>query len=160
MHPYNQDHLPLQGIILLTLIATFDPLRPQPRDNGSRLCIPPLKLQYGVLYTSLALSCIGSGADPSPKSLIHASDPRLQSAVDPRVQPISAFSDALNSLKLSPLCPAATVADPHLRPDLPSSELSLSSSSTCLGFFIWFTNFGSTSQQGMEFDIKSPIDSV
>ena len=61
MHPYNQDHLPLQGIILLTLIATLDSLRPKPCDNGSSLCIPPSKLQYGVLYTSLALSCIGSG---------------------------------------------------------------------------------------------------
>ena len=38
-----------------------------------------------------------SQADPSPKPPIHASDPRLR--------PISAFSDALNSLKLSPLPP-------------------------------------------------------
>ncbi|XP_075636294.1 protein NRT1/ PTR FAMILY 2.3-like [Castanea sativa] len=49
------------GIILLTLTATLDPLTPQPCDNGSSLCIPPSKLQYVVLYTSLALSCIGSG---------------------------------------------------------------------------------------------------
>ena len=42
-----------------------------------------------------------------------------------------------HSLKLSPLCPAAAAANPRLRLDSPSSELSLSSSSTCLGFFIW-----------------------
>ena len=42
-----------------------------------------------------------SQADPSPKPPIHASDPRLRSAADPRLRPISAFSDALNSLKLT-----------------------------------------------------------
>ena len=58
---YNPVHLPLQGIILLTLTTTLDPLRPQPCDNGSSLCTPPSKLQYAVLYTGLALACIGSG---------------------------------------------------------------------------------------------------
>ncbi|KAM4083101.1 hypothetical protein ACB094_08G031700 [Castanea mollissima] len=51
----------LLGIILLTLTATLDHLRPQPCDNGSSLCTPPSKLQYTILYTSLALACIGSG---------------------------------------------------------------------------------------------------
>nr|POE54661.1 protein nrt1/ ptr family 2.3 [Quercus suber] len=50
-----------QGIILLTLTATLDHLRPQPCDNGSSLCTPLSKLQYAILYTSLALACIGYG---------------------------------------------------------------------------------------------------
>ena len=49
--------------------------------------------------------------------------------------------NSLNSLKLSPelspLYPAVVAADPRLRLDLPLGELSLSSSSTCLGFLIW-----------------------
>ena len=40
-------------------------------------------------------------ADPSPKPSIHASEPRIWSAADPHLRPISAFSDALNSLKLT-----------------------------------------------------------
>ncbi|KAK4606233.1 hypothetical protein RGQ29_000485 [Quercus rubra] len=51
----------LLGIILLTLTSALDSLRPQPCDNGSSLCTPPSKLQYAILYTSLALACIGSG---------------------------------------------------------------------------------------------------
>ena len=51
----------MQGIILLTLTSALDSLRPQPCDNGSSLCTPPSKLQYAILYTSLALACIGSG---------------------------------------------------------------------------------------------------
>ena len=47
----------------------------------------------------------------------------------------SQLSQTLTS-KLSPLYPAAT-ADPRLQPDSPLGELSLSSSFTCLGFFIW-----------------------
>ena len=54
-------HLPLQGIVLLTLTTTLDPLRPHPCDNGSSLCTPPSTVQYAVLYTGLALACIGSG---------------------------------------------------------------------------------------------------
>jgi peptide/histidine transporter 3/4 len=52
----------LQGIIVLTLTATLDTLRPQPCDsNGSSICAPPSSVQYAVLYTGLALACIGSG---------------------------------------------------------------------------------------------------
>ncbi|KAG6681688.1 hypothetical protein I3842_13G104400 [Carya illinoinensis] len=51
----------LLGIVLLALTATLDSLRPQPCDDGSRLCTPPSKLQYAVLYTALALACIGCG---------------------------------------------------------------------------------------------------
>uniref|UniRef100_A0A2N9IT34 Uncharacterized protein n=2 Tax=Fagus sylvatica TaxID=28930 RepID=A0A2N9IT34_FAGSY len=51
----------LLGIVLLTLTTTLDPLRPHPCDNGSSLCTPPSTVQYAVLYTGLALACIGSG---------------------------------------------------------------------------------------------------
>ncbi|GMY10676.1 protein NRT1/ PTR FAMILY 2.6-like [Fagus crenata] len=51
----------LLGIILLTLTTILDPLRPHPCDNGSSLCTPPSTVQYAVLYTGLALACIGSG---------------------------------------------------------------------------------------------------
>ncbi|KAL4610296.1 hypothetical protein ACB092_08G041000 [Castanea dentata] len=51
----------LLGIALLTLTSALDSLKPQPCDNGSSLCTPPSKLQYAILYTSLALACIGSG---------------------------------------------------------------------------------------------------
>ena len=51
----------MQDIILLTLTSALDSLRPQPCDNGSSLCKPPSKLQYAILYVSLALACIGSG---------------------------------------------------------------------------------------------------
>uniref|UniRef100_A0A2N9FRR9 Uncharacterized protein n=1 Tax=Fagus sylvatica TaxID=28930 RepID=A0A2N9FRR9_FAGSY len=51
----------VEGIVLLTLTTTLDPLRPHPCDNGSSLCTPPSTVQYAVLYTGLALACIGSG---------------------------------------------------------------------------------------------------
>ncbi|KAB1226110.1 Protein NRT1/ PTR FAMILY 2.7 [Morella rubra] len=51
----------LLGVILFALIATFDPLRPQPCGNGSSFCTPPSKVQYAVLYIALTLACIGSG---------------------------------------------------------------------------------------------------
>ncbi|GMY19037.1 protein NRT1/ PTR FAMILY 2.6-like [Fagus crenata] len=51
----------LLGIVLLTLTTTLDPLRPHPCDNGSSLCTPPSTVQYAVLYTGLALACVGSG---------------------------------------------------------------------------------------------------
>ena len=76
-------------------------------------------------------------ADPlhrTPKSLINLK-PTLPIRLRPT--PLINFSDALNFLKLTPLCPAATAADPRLWLDSPSSNLSLSSSSTCLGFLIW-----------------------
>ena len=58
--------------------------------------------------TSWSISS-NSQADPSPKTLIHALDPRLWSVADPHLRPISAFSDALNSLKLSPLNPHLSI---------------------------------------------------
>ncbi|XP_040991174.1 protein NRT1/ PTR FAMILY 2.7-like isoform X2 [Juglans microcarpa x Juglans regia] len=52
----------LMGIVLLELTATLDSLRPQSCDDGSSLCTPPSKLQYAILYTALALACIGCGS--------------------------------------------------------------------------------------------------
>ena len=62
-----------------------------------------------------------SQVDPSPKPPIHASDPCLWFAADPHLRPISAFSDALNFLKLTlsnshlsilPLPPSIHTSDP------------------------------------------------
>ena len=50
-----------QGSFLLTLIATFDSLKPQPCVSGSELCQPTSNLQYAILYTTLALLSIGLG---------------------------------------------------------------------------------------------------
>ena len=66
--------------------------------------------------------------------LIHTSDPSRPSLI------LSTLSNSLSQTltsKLSPLYPAAAAADPHLQPDSPSGELSLSFSYTCLGFLIW-----------------------
>ncbi|KAK9279485.1 hypothetical protein L1049_013164 [Liquidambar formosana] len=49
------------GMVLLTLTAMLNPLRPQPCENGSSLCRIPSKLQFAVLYTSTALTAIGLG---------------------------------------------------------------------------------------------------
>ncbi|KAL9293937.1 Protein NRT1/ PTR FAMILY 2.3 [Arabidopsis thaliana] len=51
----------LLGIVLLTLIASLDYLRPRPCETGSILCTPPSKLQLGILYTALALVTTGAG---------------------------------------------------------------------------------------------------
>ncbi|KAL1203250.1 Protein NRT1/ PTR FAMILY 2.5 [Cardamine amara subsp. amara] len=51
----------LTGIVLFTLIASFNNLRPQPCETGSILCQSPSKLQLGILYLALALMTIGSG---------------------------------------------------------------------------------------------------
>ena len=72
-----------------------------------------------------------NASDPPP---IHTSDPSRPSLM------LLTLSNSLSqtlTTKLSLLCPLAVAADPHLQPDSPSGELSLSSSSTCLGFFIW-----------------------
>ncbi|CAA7038210.1 unnamed protein product [Microthlaspi erraticum] len=50
----------LLGIVLLTLIALLDNLRPQPCETGSNLCHSPSKLHLGVLYSALALVTIGT----------------------------------------------------------------------------------------------------
>nr|KAJ0227837.1 hypothetical protein LSAT_V11C100020220 [Lactuca sativa] len=49
----------LAGILLLTLTATLDPLKPAPCENGSELCVGPSKRQLVILYMSVALSSIG-----------------------------------------------------------------------------------------------------
>nr|XP_043609265.1 protein NRT1/ PTR FAMILY 2.7-like [Erigeron canadensis] len=50
----------LLGILLLTSTSMLNSLRPTPCDhNGSGLCIGPSKAQLAILYTSLALPCIG-----------------------------------------------------------------------------------------------------
>ncbi|KFK33942.1 hypothetical protein AALP_AA5G081600 [Arabis alpina] len=51
----------LTGIVLLTLIASLDYLRPRPCETGSVLCQSPSKLQFGLLYTALALATTGAG---------------------------------------------------------------------------------------------------
>ncbi|CAH8387078.1 unnamed protein product [Eruca vesicaria subsp. sativa] len=51
----------LTGILLLTLIASLDYLRPTPCETGSSLCQPPSKLQLGVLFAALALVTTGAG---------------------------------------------------------------------------------------------------
>ncbi|KAG7564594.1 MFS transporter superfamily [Arabidopsis suecica] len=51
----------LLGIILLTLIASLDYLRPRPCETGSILCTSPSKLHLGILYAALALVTTGSG---------------------------------------------------------------------------------------------------
>ncbi|XP_010425999.2 PREDICTED: protein NRT1/ PTR FAMILY 2.1-like [Camelina sativa] len=50
----------LLGIVLLTLIAFFNNLRPQLCETGSFLCQSPPKLQFGILYSALALVTIGN----------------------------------------------------------------------------------------------------
>ncbi|KAG7633409.1 MFS transporter superfamily [Arabidopsis suecica] len=50
----------LTGISLLTLIASFDYLRPRPCETGSILCQSPSKLQLGILYAALALVITGT----------------------------------------------------------------------------------------------------
>ena len=82
--------------------------------------------------TSWSISS-NSQADPSPKSLIHALDPSLIHTSDPS-RPSLMLSTLSNShlwtfTSLSCRC--------RFRPDSPSGELSLSFSSTCLGFLIW-----------------------
>uniref|UniRef100_A0A1J3HKK7 Protein NRT1/ PTR FAMILY 2.5 n=1 Tax=Noccaea caerulescens TaxID=107243 RepID=A0A1J3HKK7_NOCCA len=51
----------LIGIVLLTLTASLDYLRPQKCETGSILCQSPSKLQLGFLYSALTLACIGLG---------------------------------------------------------------------------------------------------
>ncbi|KAK7840110.1 protein nrt1/ ptr family 2.3, partial [Quercus suber] len=49
--------LPVIGAIVAdSFSGSFSPC-----DNGSSLCTPLSKLQYAILYTSLALACIGYG---------------------------------------------------------------------------------------------------
>ncbi|KAJ4874222.1 Protein NRT1/ PTR FAMILY 2.3 [Raphanus sativus] len=43
----------LTGILLLTLIASLDLLKPRPCETGSILCQSPSELQLGILYTAL-----------------------------------------------------------------------------------------------------------
>ncbi|KAK2975378.1 hypothetical protein RJ640_012389 [Escallonia rubra] len=50
----------MQGTILVSLTAILPSLRPQPCQNGP-MCRSPSKLQFGVLYASIALASIGQG---------------------------------------------------------------------------------------------------
>lgn len=47
-------------MILLTLTAILDPLKPPSCESGSSLCQHPSKPQLFVLYTSLALASLGT----------------------------------------------------------------------------------------------------
>ncbi|XWS28448.1 hypothetical protein CRYUN_Cryun25bG0069900 [Craigia yunnanensis] len=47
------------GIIIIALTAILDPLWPQPCQNGSSMCPMPSKVQFSVLYSGIALACIG-----------------------------------------------------------------------------------------------------
>ncbi|KVI07903.1 protein NRT1/ PTR FAMILY 2.7-like [Cynara cardunculus var. scolymus] len=52
--------LSLLGLILLTLSAILDMLKPPPCETGSSFCQNPSKLQLAILYTSLALASLGA----------------------------------------------------------------------------------------------------
>ena len=74
----------------------------------------------------------------------HASDPLSIHAFDPSWPSLllltlsNVFSQTLTlNCHLSIPPPLIHTSDPRLQPDSPSSELSLSSSSICLGFLIW-----------------------
>ncbi|CAN6692526.1 unnamed protein product [Malus baccata var. baccata] len=51
----------LLGLVLFTLTATLDSLRPPSCENGSSLCETPSKVQFAVLYASITLGSIGLG---------------------------------------------------------------------------------------------------
>ncbi|KAI4322214.1 hypothetical protein L6164_021926 [Bauhinia variegata] len=51
----------LLGTVVLTLMATLNSLRPQPCDDGSKLCKPPSEIQDAVLYVGLTLITVGFG---------------------------------------------------------------------------------------------------
>nr|XP_043635133.1 protein NRT1/ PTR FAMILY 2.7-like [Erigeron canadensis] len=51
----------LLGMILLTLTAAIPSLRPSACTNMSLPCESPSKAQYGILYITLGLACIGFG---------------------------------------------------------------------------------------------------
>ncbi|EXC33228.1 Nitrate excretion transporter 1 [Morus notabilis] len=56
------------GSILFALTAMLDSLRPPPCERGSLdLCKPPSRVQFGVLYSGLALLSVGAGG---PRSVI------------------------------------------------------------------------------------------
>ena len=122
---------------------------------------PSLKLTLSNSHLSVSLPAAWLNPQcyrpPSSTSPIHQPThlvklPSRQSTSDPRRRSTSLMLSTLSnsisqtqSLKLSktltfelsPLCLTTTTVDPCLWPDSPSSKLSLSSSSTCLGFFIW-----------------------
>ncbi|KAL5581169.1 hypothetical protein UlMin_013611 [Ulmus minor] len=51
----------LLGMILFTLTATIDSLRPPPCEKGSNLCKGPTRSQFAVLYATMALATVGLG---------------------------------------------------------------------------------------------------
>ncbi|KAI3746227.1 hypothetical protein L6452_08651 [Arctium lappa] len=52
--------LSLLGLILLTLTAILDTLKPPPCETGSSFCQNPSKSQLAILYISLALASLGA----------------------------------------------------------------------------------------------------
>ncbi|KAJ9541361.1 hypothetical protein OSB04_027867 [Centaurea solstitialis] len=54
--------LSLLGLILLTLTAILDTLKPPPCESGSSLCQNPSKPQLAILYVSLALASLGAAS--------------------------------------------------------------------------------------------------
>ncbi|KAJ9542763.1 hypothetical protein OSB04_029269 [Centaurea solstitialis] len=52
--------LSLLGLILLTLTAILDTLKPPPCETGSSFCQNPSKPQLAILYISLALASLGA----------------------------------------------------------------------------------------------------
>ncbi|GLU02453.1 hypothetical protein SLE2022_197030 [Rubroshorea leprosula] len=54
--------LSLLGVVLLTLTALINSLRPPPCEIGSSFCQGPSRVQFTVLYAAIALASIGNGA--------------------------------------------------------------------------------------------------
>ncbi|KAK2975379.1 hypothetical protein RJ640_012390 [Escallonia rubra] len=49
----------LMGIVLLTLTATLDSLRPSPCKTGTSICAHPSRIQSAVLFSGIALAALG-----------------------------------------------------------------------------------------------------
>ncbi|KAM7496673.1 hypothetical protein LguiA_021087 [Lonicera macranthoides] len=59
---FISSFISLLGLILITLTATLDILRPQPCQNvQTDTCQTPSKPQLAIFYISIALACIGQG---------------------------------------------------------------------------------------------------
>ncbi|KAL2332067.1 hypothetical protein Fmac_019648 [Flemingia macrophylla] len=59
---FISSSLSFLGTVLITLTAIIHWLKPDPCNNsGSKLCMPPSKFQYAVLYGGIALCAIGFG---------------------------------------------------------------------------------------------------
>ncbi|KAL1827615.1 hypothetical protein ACET3Z_006027 [Daucus carota] len=51
----------LLGVVLITVTSTHDSLRPPHCETGSSLCKSPSPFQLSILYSGLALGCLGVG---------------------------------------------------------------------------------------------------